>query len=478
MTESLEPAWWKLWHWPISIGTAIIALVLLALSFGVRMYFLSLVPVMAEPFDMAAFAKDDIPPEENAFTDYRRAFEMYAQMNSDPSGAALADFEVDLHDGWSAADEATRAWLEANRAALVVWKRGTEKERALHRTPGSPDISTFADMIVEQRAFLRLARLEQMRCQHEGKFDGAWEMIRAAYRSGGHASSRGVAIEAMIGIALHLTATVGMAHWAEQPSVTSDQLQSAMKQVRSDFALYDAESSALKAEYLYMRSAIRQPTWPDEIGAGLGGLFANESIPISIRSVLLRMVGEPDVTLQISRQVLANHLREIDKPPAQRRKLVQYKKLKLFDVDPTAIRTTGELDPAALDRAMTSFLFTPSISVGMLMLDGPHQRTRGRQAALEVMFAAQAYQRDEGEFPKTLDPLVPKYLDAVPLDPCDPAGGPLRYRRNEATQAVVWSVGEDGVDGEDGVNNRGKVEAEEGRLPADVGFVLRVSDPT
>lgn len=470
MTESMEPAWWKLWHWPISIWTAIIALVLLAVPFVVRMYFLSLVPDMAEPFDVAAFVKDAIPLEENAFTDYRRAFEIYRQVNPDPSGAALADFERVFQDGWNAADEATRAWLEANRAALVVWKRGTEKERALHRMPGSPDNSTLADMIVEQRAFLRLARLEQMRCQHEGNFDDAWEMIRAAYRSGGHASSRGVAIEAMIGIALHLTATVGMAHWAEQPSVTSDQLQSAMKQVRSDFALYDAESSALKAEYLYLRSAIRQPTWPEEIGAGLGGLFANESIPFSIRSAFLRMVGEPDVTLQISRQVLANHLREIDKPPAQRRKLVQYKKLKLFDVDPTAIRAAGELDPAALDRAMTSFLFTPSISVGMLMLDGPHQRTRGRQAALEVMFAAHAYQRDQGEFPKSLDQLVPKYLDAVPLDPCDPAGGSLRYRRNEATQAVVWSVGEDGVDG---VNKRGEVEAEEGRLPADVGFVLR-----
>ena len=99
-------------------------------------------------------------------------------------------------------------------------------------------------------------------------------------------------------------------------------------------------------------------------------------------------------------------------------------------------------------------------------VDDAVQRFRGRQTALEVMLAAQAYRRDKGEFPASLDALVPDYLEAVPLDPCHRSGGRFLYRRDSPTKALVWSVGEDGTD------NDGSIESEQGR-PADVGFELK-----
>ena len=85
---------------------------------------------------------------------------------------------------------------------------------------------------------------------------------------------------------------------------------------------------------------------------------------------------------------------------------------------------------------------------------------------MEALLAAQAYRRDKGEFPESLEQLVPEYLAAVPLDPCDRHGGRILYRRDEATKAVVWSVSVDGND--DG----GVVESETGQ-PADVGYILK-----
>ena len=54
------------------------------------------------------------------------------------------------------------------------------------------------------------------------------------------------------------------------------------------------------------------------------------------------------------------------------------------------------------------------------------------------------FQVAEGEYPEALDKLVPTFLDRVPADPID--GQPLRYRRLDAEEFELWSVGKDGID--------------------------------
>jgi hypothetical protein len=69
-----------------------------------------------------------------------------------------------------------------------------------------------------------------------------------------------------------------------------------------------------------------------------------------------------------------------------------------------------------------------------------------------VSLAARLYRIDHaGQWPRTLDELVPKYLPAVPRDPFRADGGPLSYlvTKNPADGAerpVVYHVSSDGVD--------------------------------
>jgi hypothetical protein len=67
---------------------------------------------------------------------------------------------------------------------------------------------------------------------------------------------------------------------------------------------------------------------------------------------------------------------------------------------------------------------------------------------LEVLIAAKAYADAEGGLPERLSDLVPRYLDALPLDRFD--GGPLRYARGVP---AVYSVGEDFRDDDGGVGS-------------------------
>ena len=75
-------------------------------------------------------------------------------------------------------------------------------------------------------------------------------------------------------------------------------------------------------------------------------------------------------------------------------------------------------------------------------------RLRRFDAALsaeEVAGLLAAYRVDRGEYPLTLDGLVPGYTDAIPLDPW--TGKSILYRREGPTDYVLYCAGPDRVDG-------------------------------
>lgn len=85
-------------------------------------------------------------------------------------------------------------------------------------------------------------------------------------------------------------------------------------------------------------------------------------------------------------------------------------------------------------------------------LDRANEKAALRDAMLRGMalfFAIQAYERERGALPETLDQLVPDYLPRVPLDPFDDT--PFRYRRSGVPGLppeawAVYSIGGDLVD--------------------------------
>ena len=64
---------------------------------------------------------------------------------------------------------------------------------------------------------------------------------------------------------------------------------------------------------------------------------------------------------------------------------------------------------------------------------------------LRTELAIQVWQMSHSTLPETLDDLVSNYLPEVPVDPFDPDGGPLRYRRTDDGY-VLYSVSDNGKD--------------------------------
>ena len=91
------------------------------------------------------------------------------------------------------------------------------------------------------------------------------------------------------------------------------------------------------------------------------------------------------------------------------------------------------------------------------------------QAALSAAVAAISAERfrlAHGRWPGKLDELVPAYLAALPLDPCN--GKPLRMKQVDGG-LIIYSVGTDQVD------NDGQIDGPVSSRTADIGF--RLFDP-
>ena len=456
-------AWWNPWHWPAGIWALVIGIFLLMLPFGIRAVMLSTVPEVQDLLDVAEFVKWDVPEEENAFADYRRAYELR------PRPVTSLQFHPEVFDavlelGWSNADEALILWLGTNYEALCAWRSGTEKQQGLHLSPDKLIIDSTMEVVQDLRWFARLAMLEAARCLNAGNLDEAWNWARAAQRSGGHASHRGCLIQSLVGASIHAMSSEGLVRWAEQPALTSEQIKRALMATRSDYGMYESRTNMLKVEVLLYRNTCSSPEWVRMIGQndepqGPGGMAA-------VQRMGYWVVGEPELGVRLLGQLVANEIQEIDKPLASRRKAVGTGRDLIFDPNPAVPKLAGQLDPAAIDGAIKRSSVFRNFNFHSGMFDSLF-RQEARQGVLEAVLAAQAYRRDHGEFPEKLSQLIPDYLSSVPLDPLNPAGGTLLYRRDAASKSIVWSVGNDGVDG--GGNFATSAKAQ----PTDVGFELK-----
>ena len=78
--------------------------------------------------------------------------------------------------------------------------------------------------------------------------------------------------------------------------------------------------------------------------------------------------------------------------------------------------------------------------------------------ATNLIVNIHTYKKDNGAFPKNLQDLVPKYIDAVPVDPFD--GKPFRYKPDKD---IIYSVGEDCIDSGGSTAKLPKYECKSGK---------------
>jgi hypothetical protein len=378
---------------------------------------LSGLPDVGDPFDVAAFCDPVIPDDENAFVLYREAVEKLEK--NEPA---------DMTYHWETAGLVEKAWLERSREALEIWRRGTERPKALYVPPKTVTVMTLLPVVQESRTFARLAQLEGGRLEAEGDVEGAWGWYRAMFRCSRHLGQRGTAIERLVGRAVHQVASREITRWANDPRVTPPMLRKALDAVIADGAMVAPLSDCVKVEYLgflntYADADLVRKCLNDE---GLGATKADWVVRnAAVFSMAKGIKKEPERSRRVIRLIYANLLSACDLPPERRPPIVSSVAnlsglggppilVDLYRVDNSASPAARALPPDEIVNWYRTTLYASRLSPALKMVFNAVDYERVAQANLVLALANRLYEIERGKPAEKVEDLVGPYLKSLP----------------------------------------------------------------
>jgi len=343
--------------------------------------------------------------DENAFTFYRRASSLLPTVTTsidDGIGVTV----IDRGEDWSSVPSEVRDHLRKCEPALTEWKHGAELDDGHYLDVADIDYSTLLPVVQDLRRFSWLAALQMLRCQEEGKSNEAWAWLRASLRSSRHAGKHGVSIERFVGISIHHRTAKAIVYWATQDETSTEQLEAALKDVREIYRLTTTTSTTMKAQAILASRTL--------VDSYSGTLMLPEfrKIPKELMSAYVFVKGDPELGRELINHVFANYLSQCDLRPSDRTLAIA--RLGLY-------RPTGKEVPPLMDPTLLSDAVMRSRIVGHLVA-GDSQAImacdleRSRQAALELCILVELYRRRYGDYPESLNALVPEFVPEVPRD--------------------------------------------------------------
>jgi hypothetical protein len=395
-------------------------------------------PDVGDPFDVAEFQKSTIADDRNAFVLYAQAATLLKSRveNQGKPGARvnLVRFSRTTFARWSDAQPEFRRWVEENREALAVYRRGALRPDALERTVGF-DRASF--QIFEALSSLQfMAFLEASRLEEDGDMAGAWGWYHAQLRTMHHIGMRGSIARRDEIVRWNREFRNRLMTWADDPRTTPVLLRQALDDVVACESLAPSEVDSLKSAYLDVQWLLDSPANPGRhVPIARFRRFWNPNYtldPERLQEVwdwwrFLRR--EPERSRRVIRLITANWLAYFELPAEKRpRPDPSVVSLDFYALGPGAPAQARALAPGSLDAWFETAYDAQQV---LRLLDGTRARTveRVNHVDLLVLLATELYHRDHGTDPPTPAALVGRYLKSLPADFLDdgkdrPLSGP------------------------------------------------------
>ncbi len=439
-------AWWL--RPKVAFPLLLITVVLLA-PVIIRGYRLSLIPETPEPFDTQAVLNVVVPDEQNAFVELRQAAGLFVELSHEDS--LLLDKA--LEGDWEDVPDVIRRWGDDNSRVIELWQLAAAKPDAQYIRASEADIFTQLPVVQKLRRMAQLVKLDAMRFRAEGHPEQAWDLMRSGVQVGYHTGRRGCLLEHVVGAAVIATISEEIANWAQDPTVTTDMLSRANRELNDMWAGRPRVSSMLQREYLMAKGAIRTQYVIEEYLS-----YHHSSLPSiqGVGSVSWYTLGEPNLSDRALNHAFRNYLTQVDKPARERTK--QLNPGGCFELEPGLPSSTPTASQVNtwISQAIGARLVVPSMPHVIFALN----KAEVRNSLLKTVLALEVYRRQHGDYPEALSALVPEFMREIPDDIFEPSPSPLKYR-HDGSGVLLWSVGQDGTD------NGGIVEHDK-----DMGYFL------
>lgn len=437
-------------------------------AFLIRTYCLWRVPDVVLPSDFIAKSHVSVPDDENAFTYYMTAATLLNDRKPVWLDEAIKQAIDEREPQW---DDRLDFWLAENHDILSAYRAAAEIEKSGDFDVKTMDLQTELPRHSELWKLSKLVAVEAQRCIHNDQLDNAWDWYVAGLLSAHHSEEPGVNMCSVVADTIRRLVFRGIASWSEEPALTAGQL----RQCRTALVTLTCDSKSAR-DLIIGEYYGYQNTWNSPFGLEL---FFKSSIPDVektknsafiqfVKNSILWTLGQPEVWLRLERQLILNAASQFDQPFYLRRPYSISGRCMVFELENHKLQP-GQLTANALRNALENkFLSLGQPTQAFLPngIDGWCRANRSRIDLMTIVLASQEFHRLHGRLPNTLDELVPDFLESVPFDPMDITGAPIRYRMVGGMNAIVWSVGMDGVD------NDGEIRGQDSR---DFGYSINTN---
>jgi len=473
-----RPIDWQPWRWSSRTWLVALAVSLVSSPFVTRWFYLQQVSDVRLPFDLDEFSNRTVPDDENAFKVYATAAAMLHRAETPWLRNTIDEVLIDPED-W---DDRLEDWLQQNQTLLATIERASKMERSQDEPPRATRSSSIVQLATEVHLIRGLIQVEALRCIRARDFQRAWEWQRASLRFGRHIGMNGYSVAIRQRRRIRESTYQGIARWAAHPEVSVERLKLARKEIALDLSAANPISEILKYTYVIVKNELESEDASKTLYPEWNRFPQYGVVAAAWEQWHFWTIGEPDVSLRITRQVLVNQLPQSDKLPWDRPPVVRREYPTLFEVTANDSQQPGQLSPDQLAKLLQNPIGQRLVQAGILSaitvgdvagIDSFTYSARTSGFMIDAVLAAHEYQREFGEFPVLLEDLIPRYLDEIPLDEFDRSPSPIRYRRKNETEAVIWSVGDDQVDDD------GRIDPNADQLkPDDHGFRLQIAPIT
>ena len=382
-----------------------------------------------EPVTLADLTPEPIPPEENAATVYRQAFEAYVEPNEKVEEVESKDFE-----DWSPDELAeVRAWVEENQRAIALAKRAAAVEKCQFvgkYTGYEQQLPHLHGMRKLALLLLNSVILHLEDGLPKTALEECWVQLRMAQHLGRGNRLPEYRVQAVIVAWAHASLQAVLAC----PEVGGLDLKRVAESVRQ---LLERERLAgvLQCERVVWLDALNRPQdWEDMQPQVAQAVKSDDTLRTWLDTEKLALLEGFSKLISLAQKPWYHTAAERQNLDVWISKGLPFRKLPL----------TGLLMPGE-SKALEARAFRETILWQMVL---------GTELEL--------HRRNARSYPDALDGLGLEYLDEVPVDPF--SGNPFGYQK-EGEGYFLYSVGENGVDdrGERGWRrHRGGVNPETG----------------
>ena len=381
-------------------------------------------PDVGDPFNVATEFAAAVPDDRNAFIPLRTARAKLRPWPDVPRAVYFAGPAV----GWTNVDPRIRAWAEANRGPLHLFRQAAERPDGWAHPAG--DEKAFGYNWLNLDSFLWLALLEGSRLEEQGDMPGAWAWYRAVLGMHVHVMRAGTTFERLLASLNCKGLQARVTLWAADPRTQVLDLHRALDDVIAHAPRPEWESSSLKYDYLRALHELDRPNGYVSQGSDedrsyhIGGEPLPPNLAQSVYALRRFLIREPERSRRVLRLAFANWLAHVQVPEERHRKPAvrgsflsggQTTSLFFYAAGPVAPASARTLTPKHLAEWL---LTAPDAKLILSQWPGPSigRQERKDHRTLLILLAEELYRREHGRPPPSEQALVGTYLKSLPDD--------------------------------------------------------------